>query len=314
MPMIRYSRKRSSTLRALGIGLLGIALALPVRGAEEKGNTFQAPGATIYYEVRGGGAGMPLFLANGGPGFDHAYLHVSDVWDRIAESRPVVFWDQRGNGRSGALKSGQSCTLADQIADLEALRAHLGYDKIDLLGHSWGGYLAMAYAARHPEHIAHLVILDSAAPRWQDTRYLFEDVFPEIEEQRVSFDYAATLGDKAAEADGLRVYLSMLCVSPEKRDALLAASSSFVYNGPVNQMLNADLARFDLNPELPKLRFPTLVGTGRYDFNVAPRIAYRIHKAIPGSRFVAFEHSGHLPFYEEPDEFRQVLVEFLALP
>jgi len=312
--MVQQERKRVFSIRIVAVALLGIAaLALPVRGAEEPGGkTFTAPGATIYYEVRGGGSGTPLFLANGGPGFDHAYLHISDVWDRIAESRTVVFWDQRGNGRSGALKPGQSCTLADQIADLEALRAHLGYEKIDLLGHSWGGYLAMAYAARHPERIAHLVILDSAAPRWQDTRFLFEDVYPETVEQQKALTYAMTLGDEAAVAANLHEYMSMLFVSPEKRDAFLAAAHSFAYSGTINQTLNADLARFDLNPELAKFRFPTLVGTGRYDFNVAPSTAYHIHKAIPGSRFVVFERSGHLPFFEEPEAFRRVLEEFLA--
>ena len=299
-------------LQAAGIGLLAIALALPLRAAEESGMTFAAPGATLYYEVRGGGSGTPLFLANGGPGFDHLYLHSSDVWDRIAEGRPVVFWDQRGNGRSGALKEGQSCTLADQIADLDALRAHLGFEKIDLLGHSWGGYLVMAYAARHPERIAHLVILDSAAPRWQDTRFLFADMFPETVERQQALAFDVTLRDKEAVAADLREYMSMLFVSPEKRDAFLALVSSFAYNQPINEALNADLARFDLNPELPGFRFPTLVGTGRYDFNVAPVIAWRIHKAIPGSRFVVFEHSGHLPFVEEPETFRRVLEEFLA--
>ncbi|MGH9865042.1 MAG: alpha/beta fold hydrolase, partial [Candidatus Acidiferrales bacterium] len=95
---------------------------------DEHGTTFNAPGATIYYEVFGSGAGTPLFVANGGPGFDHNYLHVSDAWDTLAQSRRVVMWDQRGDGRSGPLKPGQSCTLADQINDLDALRAHLGFD------------------------------------------------------------------------------------------------------------------------------------------------------------------------------------------
>jgi proline iminopeptidase len=76
--------------------------------------------------------------------------------------------------------------------------------------------------------------------------------------------------------------------------------------------VNADLARYDLNPELPKLRFPALIVTGRYDMNVAPATAYRIHKAIPGSKFVVFEKSGHMPFYEEPEAFQRVLGDFLA--
>src|SRR6476659_5278781 len=94
----------------------------------ENGTTFKAPGATLYVEVRGGAsaAAVPLVVVNGGPGFDHSYLHVSDAWDRIARGRPVVFYDQRGNGRSPALAKGQPCTLADQIEDLEAVRAHLG--------------------------------------------------------------------------------------------------------------------------------------------------------------------------------------------
>jgi len=310
--MTRCEGTRSCALQAAVIGLLGLTLGLPLHGAQESGKTFAAPGATIYYEVRGEAKGTPLFLANGGPGFDHAYLHISDVWDRIAQNRPVVFWDQRGNGRSGELKQGQTCTLADQVADLDALRGHLGYDKIDLLGHSWGGYLAMAYAARHPEHIAHLVILDSAAPRWQDTRFLFADVYPEIDQKRNSRGFAETLGDEDAIAANLRDYMSMLFVAPEKRDAFLAAASAFSYHRTVNEMLNADLARFDLNPELPKFRFPTLVGTGRYDFNVAPVTAYKIHRAIPGSKFVVFERSGHLPFSEEPEAFQRALEAFLA--
>ena len=131
---------------------------------------------------------------------------------RHARGRKVVFYDQRGNGRSGELKDGQSCTLADQIADLEALRAHLALDKIDLLGHSWGGYLQ----------------------------------------------------------------------------------------------------RFDLNPELPKFRSTTLVGTGRYDFNVAPSVAWAIHRAIPGSELVVFEKSGHLPFCEEREAFVSRVEAFLS--
>jgi proline iminopeptidase len=85
----------------------------------------------------------------------------------------------------------------------------------------------------------------------------------------------------------------------------MARSSSFVYRQKVNKAVWSDLQRFDLNPELPKFKFPTLVVTGRYDFNVAPSVAYAIHKAIPGSDFAVFEKSGHLPFCEEPDGFIQ---------
>lgn len=251
-------------------------------------------------------------IANGGPGFDHTYLHLSQAWQTLAKNRRVVFYDQRGTGRSSAVKPGQSCTLLNQINDLEALRAHLGFDRIDLLGHSWGGYLVMAYAARHPERIRHLILVDSAAPKWSDTMFLFKDVFPEGVEREDAANFASDMGDKRADETVLREYLAMLFYSPEKRDAALREMAEVQENREVNQTINHDIQRFDLNPEIQKFRFPALVLTGRYDMNVAPVCAYRIHKQIPGSRFVVFERSGHMPFYEEPDKFVAVVEQFLS--
>jgi len=68
----------------------------------------------------------------------------------------------------------------------------------------------------------------------------------------------------------------------------------------------------DLGPELGKFHFPTLVLTGRFDANVAPSVAWKIHRGIPGSEFTVFERSGHLPFYEEPAAFLERVERFLA--
>jgi proline iminopeptidase len=306
----------STLFRTTGLIVL-LLPALAVAAPPEKGQTFEAPGATLYVEVLGTAAGVPLVVVNGGPGFDHTYEHAAvpgttSAWETLARTRRVVFYDQRGNGRSGALKTGQSCTLADQIADLDAVRAHLGAEKIDLLGHSWGGYLVMAYAARHPEHIRHLVTVDSAAPKWSDTVFLFKDIFPEGQERSDSFAFADALGDAAASAAGIREYFHWLFYAPEKRDAFIAQVGTGVYNKAVNETIDHDVQRFDLNPELRKFKFPTLVITGRYDINVAPSVAYKMHKAIAGSQFAVFEKSGHLPFFEEPEAFVRTLDAFLG--
>jgi proline iminopeptidase len=297
--------------RRLGLAVvLALAVAAPGKAAPpaESGRTFQAEGATIYFEALGPSAGTPLVVVNGGPGFDHSYLHVSNVWSELAKKRPVVLYDQRGTGSSTAEKPGK---LADQIEDLDALRQHLGAEKIDLLGHSWGGYLVMAYTARHPDRVRRLVIVDSAAPRWSDTVTLFKDVFPERVEHEDSLGFAAALGDPAASTDRMRDYFSMLFYDPEHRDAFLAGVTSYRYSADVNRALNGDLERFDLGPELAKFHLPTLVINGRFDANVAPSTANSIHKAISGPRLVIFERSGHLPFFEEPAKFIQVVEELL---
>lgn len=293
--------------------MAALVAAVPsAQAREENGKIFEAPGATIYYEVMGSGTGAPLVVANGGPGFDHTYLHLSPAWDALAKNRRVVMYDQRGTGRSTGDHKDQTYTLKDQVDDLEALRAHLGVDQIELLGHSWGGFLVMAYAAMHPDRIAHLFIVDSAAPQWKDIIFLFKEVFPETTERRDAFGFAEEMGDKKATDAELHEYLTMLFYSPEKRDAFVAALPASVYRRGVNQAVSSDLGRFDLNPEIRKFKFPVMVITGRFDMNVAPIVAYRIHQGIPGSKFRAFERSGHLPFYEEPDAFVQAVEDFLA--
>jgi proline iminopeptidase len=275
-------------------------------------NCVETPDSTIFYELSGASSGVPLILINGGPGFDHTYLKISPTWEELAAHRPLVFYDQRGTGKSSVVKEGDACTLANQLADLEALRAQLAFDQFDLLGHSWGGYLGMAYSARQPARVRRLILVDSAAPRIQDTVFLFKNIFPENVERRDAVAFAAELGDEDAIQADFVAYASMLCLSIEKRDALLAAIGTAEFHPYINQTLWNDAQRFDLNPEIQKFRQPVLVITGRYDINVAPSVAYAIHKAVPNSRFVVFERSGHLPFYEEPDAFTNLVDHFLS--
>ena len=224
----------------------------------------------------------------------------------------MIFYDQRGCGRSSRLTAGQSCRLVDQLTDLQALQQHLGFEQVDLLGHSWGGYLAMAYSARYPQLVHKLILVDSAAPKLGDTVELFEAAFPETMVRKNALAFRAELGDDEAILADLREYFSMLCYSQQKRDVYLSVADSFIFRSEVNKILGADAAQFDLGPELAKFQLPTLVITGRYDMNAAPVVAFKIHKAITGSRFTVFEESGHLPFFEEPELFLNTVDSFLT--
>ena len=311
---MRHAAVRVTVLAVLAASAWAGAAAAHPALPSGPGKLFHAPGATIWYELRGSAAGRPLVMVNGGPGFDHTYVLCSDAWDVLARGRSVVFYDQRGNGRSGRLAKDQSCTLADQVSDLEALREQLGAAKIDLLGHSWGGYLVMAYATRHPDRVAHLIVIDSAAPKWSDTEFIFKYVYPEGIERQGPLDFADALGDTTAGQESLREYLEMLFVSEDKRADFMSRRSTYQYSREVNEKLNADLARYDMGPALAGLAMPTLVLTGRFDMNVAPSTAWKIHKAIPGSRWAVFEKSGHLPYFEEPEKFVAVVEDFLGSP
>lgn len=291
------------------LGLAGIAVA-----AEPAGRLIDGPAGKLYVEVRGNVPGRPLLIVNGGPGFDHGYLVTSPVWEELAKGRRVVMYDQRGTGKSTPVKPGTPLTLADQLADLDAVRKSLGVQEIDLLGHSYGGSLVMAYTARFPDRVKRLLIVDSAAPKWSETAFLFKEVYPDVAERMDGFELGSQFGDTSAIEGQIREYLTMLFWDPGHRDAFLRQYSPGGFRRHVNEVLDADMAHYDLNPEIKKFRMPVLVMTGRYDMNVAPVVAWKIHKAIPGSRLEIFDRSGHLPFLEEPERFRNVVDDFLGKP
>lgn len=278
---------------------------------KEPAQLVKTPDGSIYLEVYGDSQGVPLIVLNGGPGFDHSYLKVSDAWQDLGTNRPVIFYDQRGTGRSFPVQEGVSCTLVDQLSDLEALRSYLNFNQVDLLGHSWGGFLGMAYTARHPSHVRKLVLVCSGAPRLQDTVFLFENAYPEIVERQKAEEFGMEIGDDKAVRAYINEYLSMLFVSSEKRDQFMADADPKWYVHKVYETLWNDAQKFDLTPELSKFRQQTLVIAGRFDMNVATSVAYGIHNEIPNSKFKVFERSGHMPLFEEQEAFVHVVNEFL---
>lgn len=280
---------------------------------EQLPNQFvKTPDGSIYLEVHGSPEGVPLIVLNGGPGFDHSYLKVSGAWLSLSATRPVVFYDQRGTGKSFPLKEGVSCTFVDQISDLEEIRSHLNLNQMDLLGHSWGGFLAMAYVARHPSFVRRLILVNSGAPKLQDNVFLFEDVYPEAVKRQKAEEFGMEMGDEEAIKAYITEYLSMLFVSNEKKDQFIAQADPKWYIHKVNQKLWSDADKFDLTPELSKFAQQTLVISGRFDMNVATSVAYKIHKEITNSTFKVFEQSGHMPFFEEEEAFVQTVDGFLS--
>jgi proline iminopeptidase len=271
------------------------------------------PDVDLAYETFGAASrATPVIVANGGPGLSHIYMLQNNVWTRLSHSRQIVFYDQRGTGKSKRVSPDAPFDMDAQVADMEAVRAKFGFQKLDLVGDSYGGLLAMAYAAAHPEHIEKLILSDSAAPAWKDIVRVLPDVFPDVLEQIAAREKNAA-GTNAAD-QRIRDHFLMLFYSEANRDAYLAGVKDLESVPQVSAAVQKATRALDLTPELPKFNFPTMVITGRYDMNVTPLTAWNIYKAIPGAKFVVFEKSGHLPSYEEPDKYVRVVDAFLSLP
>jgi proline iminopeptidase len=296
--------------------LLALAALLPTlasaQTAHRTGSVHTAE-VELGYETFGAiGAEIPIIAVNGGPGLSHAYMMQNDLWQRVAAHRLVVLYDQRGTGASKRVQPNASQTMDAQVADLDALRNALALDKIAVLGDSYGGMIAMAYGAAHPEHVARLILSDSAAPSWKGLVHLLPSVFPDIEEAGQAEARKLAADPEAAAKAGLANHMRMMFYSTDMRDAFLAHAADLGLAPQVGAAVQKATENLDLGDRLAEFKFPTLVITGRYDMNVAPLTAWRMAHAIPGAQLVFFEKSGHLPAYEEPDKYIKVLESFLT--
>jgi proline iminopeptidase len=277
--------------------------------------------AELYY--REVGQGRPLILLHGGPDFDHSYL-LPDM-DRLADSYRLIYYDQRGRGKSARGVSPDDVSIQTEIDDLEHLRAFLQLDSVALLGHSWGGVLALAYAIQHSDRMSHLILMNTAAASHDD--YLVQQ--QEVQGRKavyareitaLSSSAAFQRGDPDAVAAYYRLHFSNTIQQPQHLERLIASlKSSFTKEGvlkgrAIEDRLIAETwssREFNLCPALGKLSIPTLVIHGDYDF-IPKACAVHIAQAIPGARFVLLSGCGHFAYIASPDDIRKEIADFFS--
>jgi proline iminopeptidase len=267
------------------------------------------------------GVGRPLVVLHGGPSFDHTYL--LPELDRLAEFFHLVYYDQRGRGRSAAGVRPDDVSLGSELDDVERVRSHFGVESVALVGHSWGGLLAMEYALRHPARVSHLILLSTAPASGDDWRLLLEafDRRPpsDLEEMTAIESTAAyERGDLEADAAHNRAHFRMTVRKPAQLEALVARLRSNVTEEgillarAVGQRLvdeSVGSPGYDLFPSLRRLDVPTLMLHGEHDF-IPLELVARIAEAIPGARLSVLAGCGHFAYIEDPEPVVEAVVAF----
>lgn len=291
------------------VAVAGLSLSV-CRDRAQASELVQTPDVVLAYDRMGPDSGtVPLVVVNGGPGLTHAYMMQNDVWGRLSRTRSVVFYDQRGLGRSVLRRPDAPQTLEAQVADLDAVRRALGAREIDVLGDSFGGLIALAYTLAYPEHVRRLVVSDGLASM-KGMVHPLPDVFPDLDEATEA--RSKGLSAQAAMDLDLRTHMRECFYSPDLAARYLAGFPALTISAQVNDRMSDAVQNVDLGPQLHRITAPTLILTGRFDLNVAFVTAWRMFKAIPHARFHVFERSGHLPSYEEPDAYVRTVDGFLA--
>jgi L-proline amide hydrolase len=281
-------------------------------------------GYKVWYRVVGdheaGGGKLPLLCLHGGPGATHDYLEPLEAM--ATTGRRVILYDQLGAGNSDHPHDPSMWTVELFVEEVGIMRQALGLDRLHLLGQSWGGMLGMEYALTQPAGLASLTVADSPASMSQwvaEANRLRADLPPDVQQTLVKHEAAGTTDSAEYQEAMLVFYRRHLCrVDPwpdcVNRTFEKLAQNPEVYNtmnGPSEFFVIGTLKNWDITNRLGEIRVPTLVIGGRYD-EATPAITETVHRGIPGSQWVIFENSAHMPHIEETERYMQVLAEFLS--
>jgi proline iminopeptidase len=273
----------------------------------ERETTRAVRGVELY--ERRVGDGPAVVVLHGGPGAHHDYLRPG--FDRLASGRELVYYDQRGGGRSPVARD-VPVGWREHVADLEALRAAWGLERLVLCGYSWGGLLAMLYATEHPDRVGKLALV-SPAPAWREARAAFEATFaqrnldPALQAERARLRES---GLRERDPDAFQRRLFELSVVPYFHDpSLVTRLTPFRVTGRTQQEVWASLGDYDLRPALARLDVPALVLHGRED--VIPCEAAEEAARLLRAEWHLLSPCGHCPHVEQPDRFAEALLSFL---
>jgi proline iminopeptidase len=284
-----------------------------------------------YYEVNGAklwavsfGEGEPLFFIAGGPGNTHYGLR---HFDSLSTTNTLVYYDAFGRGKSDTAKVVTDYTLERDIDDLEGLRVAMGFDKINILGHSYGGVVAQGYAIKYPENVSHLILANTfhSYLMWQEncdnSNYEIKENYPEIWEELMKIrEQGAVSSDPIhQEIYGRVPYGFLYAYNPEN----FLPRGRKPYPNPLNAKLyyqmvgrdgdflvTNDIGTFDYRKQLKDLKMPVLIYGGRYDRVAVPRMMVEFKMYCPQAEFVMFEKSGHNPQVEEPSKLFALIRKF----
>lgn len=268
-------------------------------------------GTALYLQTVG--RGEPLLVIHGGPGLNHQYFNPH--LEKLSKDFTVILYDQRASGRS-AIPSTDSLGLKYFVDDIDAIRRDLGYEKINILAHSWGAILAVRYGMDFPDRVKTMILCNPVA-----LSHEFDAETAANQKRSMtkadSIERASLIRSPEFKSGNKEAYEKIMLLSfrhsfykSENLSRLrmnlpenFAQASKALYTG-----LGKDLGQYDYYPACKEFRFPVTILHGKSDA-IPLKATEKLKASIPKARLVVFEKSGHFIFIEEPGKFRDALIE-----
>lgn len=304
--------------------LAAVPAALPIQeGLVDTG------GAIVYYKTVG--QGDPLVIVHGGPGASHDYL-LPNLYT-LARRHQLVFMDERGSGRSPRLGDPALYTVENMAEDVEALRQALGLGRISLLGHSYGGVVAEAYALKYQQNLTHLVLGSTFASTKALNKALArmkEQMAPADRARLETLEKEGLFGkgrpwergrypeEYASLAWGPGYYPFLYGQRPDANYVPSAGNTTIswelyrqMWGSHGEFVVDGNLVSVEYLDRLGTIKVPTLIVVGDHDQS-DPAMSKEMQSRIAGSQLVVLPNSGHMTFVDQPEAFTKAVEEFLG--
>lgn len=286
-----------------------------------------ANGIMLYYLALG--RGEPLLILHGGPGASHDYFLPYLL--PLARHHRLIFIDERGSGRSQKLENPSGYTVENMVEDVEGVRRALNLGKISLLGHSYGGALAQAYALKYQQNLSHLIL----ASTWSSTNAMNEvfvrmkgNMTPELRERINKLEAAGLFGHGkpyeqnrytpeymiAAWGEGYFPYVYHNRPDPNYDPIQQGNTAWDLYREMWGEhgefIIDGNLKSVEYTDRLATIKVPTLIIVGEHD-ECDPALSKVMQEKISGSKLAIMPNSGHMAFVDQPDLYVNTVHEFL---
>jgi proline iminopeptidase len=254
-----------------------------IAGVAEGEGRVSVPGGEVYYRVTGGGPGAPLLVVHGGPGLSHDYLV---TLEELGRDRPVIFYDQLDCGQSARTGDPGNWRVARFVSEIAEIRRALGLTKFHILGHSWGGALAVEYAALGGNSVLSCVLASPliSTDRWVEDNRRWRRLLPD--------DVQATL-------------------DRHERDGTVRSEEYLSLWGETDFVPTGTLRKYDGTESLARIRSPILFTCGEFD-EAPPITMYRYAKLVDHAEIRVFKDASHTAHLEQTAAYNQAVSVFLS--
>jgi len=290
-------------------------------GTRTREGYIPVPGGSVWFQEFSGNQETrqaPLLVIHGGPGATHDYLK---ILSQFAPRQSVIFYDQLGSLKSPVKDADQRLWTLDRfVCEIESLADGLCLETFDLLGHSWGGALAVEYALKHPDRVHRLVLASPllSTPLWEEhSQRLLKELPKDARRIILEHERAGTTAAQEYQDAAMVFYRRFVCMMPQWPAELEFSFEHLnwdVYRalwGPSEFTVTGALAKFDRMGDLSALAPPVLITGGRFD-EAGVEILKLAAGKLRAGRLEIFERSAHVAHLEETQRYLSVVDGFLC--